>query len=526
MSGEILSSAPGNWGLESAFASRGRSAEGPRDGSFIDPEYGRTICDRLLLGGVLRKAPITDRRPPASCCMLPITCCLFAALFVVLSCSATAQKIHMPPVTRMRLANGIRLVLMEYHRAPTLTVRVVFAGGEKLDPPGKTGATSLMADLVKRGTETRTAPQIAEAVDYLGGSLEAAADDERCSASLDVLAKDTDTGLDLMADILRHPTFPAEELERERKLEISSLQAIGEDPGRIASYVLTETIYAGHPYGREASVASLQSITRDDIVAAYRYAISSDRMIVVAVGDFKTAEMAARIKTRFGDWAPEGVAPMPAPPVPPAPVRRILIDKPDATQTQVRFARIGFPRASPNYFAAELANTILGGGFTSRLVDEVRVNKSLTYSIGSAFASQKAGGLFEVTTFTKIETTRALLDTVQKVLAKTAQGGVTETEYQKARGYLAGQYAVHVETPEALAGELASMAFYGLPDNYLETYLPRLRAITLPEVNRIARMYFGPNAHSTIMVGPAAKITSQLKGAGTFETRPVTAVAK
>jgi len=249
-------------------------------------------------------------------------------------------------------------------------------------------------------------------------------------------------------------------------------------------------------------------------------------MIIVAVGDFKAAEMASNLKARFGDWASSGAAPAPTPPVPPRSASYVLIDKPDATQTQVRFARIGFARTSPDYYAAQLANTVLGGGFTSRLVDEVRVNKSLTYNIGSYFSCEKAGGLFEVSTFTKIETTRALLDTVKTVLAKTAQAGITRAEYNKARGYLAGQFAVHMETPEALAGELASMAFYGLPDNYLETYLPRLRSVTLPEVNRIAKTYFGPNALSAVLVGPAGKITSQLKGEGNFDVRPVSAVAR
>jgi len=451
---------------------------------------------------------------------------VLALLLVLLAYSASAQTIHLPPVTRTRLANGIRLVIMEYHRAPTITIRAAFAGGERLDPEGRTGATSMMAELLKRGAETRTAPQIAEAIDYLGGSLDTSADDERCSAGLDLLAKDTDAGLDLMADVLRHPTFPAEELERTRSLEIASLQSMAEDPARVAAFVLTATMYGSHPYGREATVASTQAITRDDILAAYHSTVSPDRMIIVAVGDFKAAEMAAKLQAKFGDWSPAGAPAAPTPPVPQCPVHHILIDKPDATQTQVRLARIGFARTNPDYYAAQLANTILGGGFTSRLVDEVRVNKSLTYGIGSGFSTLKAGGLFTVDTFTKIETTRALLDTTNGVLAKAAQGGLTEAEFRKARGYLAGQYAVHLQTPEALAGELATMAFYGLPDNYLETYLPRLRAVTLPEVNRIARTYFAPNALSTVLVGPAAKITAQLKGLGDFDIRPVSGVGK
>ncbi|HLJ54096.1 MAG TPA: pitrilysin family protein [Chthonomonadaceae bacterium] len=447
-------------------------------------------------------------------------------LLVMLKLDAAAQTIHLPPVTRTRLANGIRVIVMEYHRAPTVTVRIVFTGGERLDPEGKTGATALMVDLLKRGTETRSATQIAEAIDYLGGSVDTGADDERCTAGLDLLVKNTDDGLDLLAEILRHPTFPAAELERERALELASLQTIGDDPGRVAGYVLTKAMYAGHPYGREATQATTQAINRDDILAVYHAGISPDRMTIVAVGDFRSADMTARLQAKFGDWTAAGAAPPPTPPVPPVPVRRILVDKPDATQTQVRLARTAFARNSPDYFPSELADTILGGGFTSRLVDEVRVNRSLTYGIGSSFSALKAGGLFTVDSFTKIETTRALLDATRGVMARTAQQGVTEAEYHKAQGYLAGQFAIQLQTPEALAGELSSMAFYGLPDNYVETYLPRLRAVALPDVNRIAKRYFEPNGLSTILVGPASKISGQLKGAGEFEVRPVTDVAK
>jgi zinc protease len=239
---------------------------------------------------------------------------IFGAALMVAVSGAGAQKIQLPPVARTRLANGIRLVIMEYHRAPTVIVSATFAGGDRLDPEGKTGATSLMTQLLKRGTETRTAPQIAEAIDYLGGALGTGADSERCTASLDILAKDTDAGLDLMADVLRRPTFPDAELERERSLEVSSLQSIGEDPGTVAAYVLTDAIYSGHPYGREATVSTIKAITRDDILSCYRKALSPDRMIVVAVGDFKAAEMEQKLRARFGDWAPGGEAVQPTPP--------------------------------------------------------------------------------------------------------------------------------------------------------------------------------------------------------------------
>jgi zinc protease len=439
---------------------------------------------------------------------------------------AQGQAIKLPPVTRTTLPNGIRVVLMEYHRAPTIAVNAYFPGGTSMDSKEKAGTASLTADLLRKGTETRTAQQIAESIDFLGGSLAAGAGDDRLAVYLNVQSKDTDAGLDLFADIIRRPTFPVEELQRERKLSLDALESIAEDPESVARRVAMETVYAGHPYGNDPTVSSLKAVEREDLVTYHRRFIVPDRMIVVAVGDFKTADMLAKLRSRFGDWPQAGTTLPQVPTVKAAGKKLILVDKPDATQTQVRWVRVGIPRLSPDYFSAQLANAILGGGFTSRLIDEIRVNRSLTYGIGSGFSELRFGGSFNVSTFTKIETTRALIDATQAVLRRTAASGLTQAELTKVKGYLAGMYAIAVQTPEALAAQLGEIAFYGLPSDYLQTYLPKLRAVDLQQANRIAREYFSPDAMSLVLVAPASKVQPQLKGLGSFEVIPVTSVGK
>lgn len=446
--------------------------------------------------------------------------------FVLSQHRSPAQRINLPPVTRGTLKNGIRVVLMEYHRAPTISVIAVFPGGDSVDAPGKAGTASMAAELLRKGTEKRSAVQLAEQIDFLGGSLAAGTNDDRLSVSLDVLSKDTDAGLDLFADVIRHPTFPAEEMERQRQLEMAALQALPEDPGAVASRAASEVVYGGHPYGRAPTMTSVKAIARDDAQAYYRQFVVPNRMILVAVGDFKTGDILGRLRSRFEDW-PRGQNSLPPiPPVTPSPRKMVLIDKPDATQAQLRFIRTGIKRLSPDYFPAQVADTILGGGFTSRLVDEIRVNRGLTYGISSAFGEQLHGGSFGVSTFTKIETTRLLIDAVQAVLRRTARSGVTPAELTKVKNYMSGLYAIHVQTPEALAGELAAMAFYGLPDNYLESYPARIRGVSLAQVNRIARTYFAPETHSIVLVAPAKAVRAQLGTFGSFEVRPVDSVAK
>jgi zinc protease len=285
-------------------------------------------------------------------------------------------------------------------------------------------------------------------------------------------------------------------------------------------------IYGNHPYGAVGSIASLKAITRQDLQDYYARVVVPGGMILVAVGDFTPTEMLAKLRARFGDWKremPPGNQTVAFPPTKP---RLLVVDKPDATQTQVRLARTALPRNHPDFFPSQVAINILGGGFTSRLTDEIRVNRSLTYGIGASFDRKKVGGDFTVSTFTKIETTRALLDATRGVLKKAATQGFTSSELTKVKGYLSGLFAIRVQTPQALAAQLGDMAFFGLPDDYLQTYLPKLRAVTLADVNRIAKNYFAPETLSTVLVAPLEKVKTQLKGFSTPEVIPAAEVGK
>ena len=202
------------------------------------------------------------------------------------------------------------------------------------------------------------------------------------------------------------------------------------------------------------------------------------------------------------------------------------MDKPDATQTQVRWGRLAIPENDPNRPAADVANTILGGGFTSRLTDEIRVNRSLTYGIGSNFAGLQSAGTFGVSTFTKIETTRELIDAVREVLTKTATKGFTQGELDKVKGFMAGMFAQGLQTPGAIAGQLSQIELYGLPQDYFATYLTKIRAVTLSDVNKIAKTYFDPANLTLTLVAPASKVKEKLTGLGEIKIVPVGDVGK
>ena len=446
-------------------------------------------------------------------------------LIALVASPSSAQKINTPPVKRSQEPNGSRLVLMEYPRVPAITLRIIFPGGKVNEPSDKEGVAELTATLLRRGTEKRNAVQISEEIEFLGGSLGASVSNDSFTVSLDVLSKDIDAGLDLLADVMRNSNFPESELERERLQSINELKGISENPRAVASLVTNSTIYAGHPYGKSPGIASLSQLKRDDVLAYYRTNINPASMIVIATGDFKAADLTAKLRARFGDWQGTSAS-REAPKWNIGAKRQILVDKPDSTQTQLRLIRPAISVGSPDYYAAEVANTILGGGFTSRLVEEIRINRSLTYGIGSSFSKSLLGGTFGVSTFTKIETTNALIKAVREVLKQAVAKGFTDTELRKVKGFLAGQFAISAQTPQALAGQLSQIELYGLPKDFLQNYIQKIQAVTIADVNRIAKTYFNPNSLSMILVAPASKVNAQLKEFGAFEVKSVDSVGK
>ena len=460
-------------------------------------------------------------------------CVRLSLLAVAIACTGLevgAQDIKLPPVTRVTLGNGIRLVLMEYHRAPLLNVVAQFRGGSADEPEDKKGVAGIVADLLRKGTPTRNANQIAEEIEFLGGDLSTGAGKDSVTVSLDVLAKDADAGLDLMTDCIRNSTFPEAEFNRTRDLEIAGLGALADNPAGIAAIVANQNVYGDSFYGLSPTITSVKKITPHDVGEFALLHLNNSGCTLIAVGDFKTDEMRAKLEKRFGDWslrlpkmARSHVAPTAQTP------GIILVDKPDATQTQVRWGRFAIPENSPDRPAAEVANTILGGGFTSRLIDEIRVNRSLTYGIGSSFAGLKSAGTFGVSTFTKIETTRELIDAVRDVLKKTADKGFTAQELAKVKGFMTGMFAQRLQTPDAIAGQLAQIELYGLPQDYFTTYLSKIRAVTLEDVNRVAKTYFDPANLTLTLVAPAAKVREKLNGLdkiGSLKVIPVGNVGK
>lgn len=431
---------------------------------------------------------------------------LLLTLLLLSAAGAIGQQVQIPPTSRHTLENGLTVILMEYRKVPVVCLRLVARGGSAQDPGGLEGVASLTTALMREGTITRTSAQIADAIDFIGGSLSVSAGLEYCAANAEVLAKDLDTGMGLFADVILHPSFPDEEIERQRKQYLASLDAVKEDPGGIASISFMKNVYGGHQYGRQSfgTRSSLERMTKQSLRDFYAKTFVPDNAILVAVGDFRQGEMLEKIRTTFGAWAAGGKVTLASPPPSMMHGRKVvLVDKPDATQTQIRVGNIGVDINHPDYIAILVANTIFGGGFTSRLNDELRVKRSLTYGVRSGFSANLAGGTYSISTFTKNETIKATIDVILEELKRFRENGATQQEWKKAHNYIAGQFARSLQTPEALAARMTDIELYGYPEDHLETYISRIRAVSLADIQRVARKYFLLDDLLFVLVTPA-----------------------
>ncbi|OQY65138.1 MAG: hypothetical protein B6D46_14455 [Polyangiaceae bacterium UTPRO1] len=431
-----------------------------------------------------------------------------------------AAAVAMPQVTERVLANGLTVLVAEYHELPIMRFSLLLPGGAAYDPAGREGVAELTADLLDQGTTRRGAEELAREVEFLGGRIGADAGTDFSTVTGEFLSKDFAAGLDLFSDVVLRPAFRADELRRMRRLRLADIISSRDNPAAVADGCYARWLYGGHPYGHlpQGTEASVRRLGDADVREFYARYYVPERAVLVVIGDASTAAMLAKVEDAFGGWKRGGM-PL-ATPSAPARVsgrRILLVDKPDATQTHIRIGNVAIARTDPSYVAANVTSTILGGGFGSRLIDELRVKRSLTYGAWSGFVARKEPGDFRVGTFTKVETTGEALRVALDVLADFAARGATAAELARARSLLTGQFPKQLETPGAIAGKLAELAGYGLPRSDLEAYPARVAATSLADVAHLAQRWVPTVDAAIVVVGPAAVIAPQLAAFGEIE---------
>jgi len=445
------------------------------------------------------------------------------ALVGLLAGAAAGAPLQLPPYTRTTLDNGLVVFIMPTHRLPLVDFRIVVRTGSVCDPKGKEGLASLTADLLTQGAGARDARQIAEDIAFVGGSLDATAGTEQMVLTCEVLKKDFATGLELLRDVTLAPTFPTEEVARKRDEALGAIASARDDPGTVANRELGPFLLGTSPLAHpiDGWEKSVKTLVREDVVGFHDRYFRPENAMIAVVGDVDPQAVKAALGKAFGDWKSGGGKPGDAyTPVPQGPGRQVLIiNKSEVTQTQIRLACMGVPRNHPDYYPITVANTILGAGFTSRLVNEIRVVQGLTYSISSRFAMFRNAGTFRIGTFTKNESIRKTIDETLKVVKTLQESGPSEEELAKAKRYLTGQFPLGLQAPDALATQLLDVEFYGLEPKFVETFSDRINAVTMADCRRALKSYFCVDDLRILVVSNPEVAKKALEGLGPIDVR-------
>jgi zinc protease len=432
-------------------------------------------------------------------------------------------------------AGALRVVAIQKRGVPLFHARLSLPAGASCDPKGKTGLAQFTADLLRRGTQRRDAHGVDELIEGMGAHLMVDVSLDECALGLTVPAELAGAALDALLEVALTPSFPAAEVTQAQRRTLAALQNDLDDPGTVAARAAVQLGYGeGHPYGHPAVGLrrDVETFTREDAVAFHAARFQKRAALLAVVGRDPPADLLRLAQERLAAHAREWPAPSSAqPPAPgPAPqrsqMRAVVVHKPDSTQAQVRIVSAGISRRDPRWAEAVVANTALGGGFTSVLVDAIRVDRGLSYSVSSRLSMGRAAGLASFSSFTKNETLRELIDVALEKMRAYRQTGPTQNALEKTRTYLAGLFPFGLEGHESIAENVSDVILDGLGLAHLATYRSRIAAVTV-EAARDAAAALSPAREGAqlVVVGDAEVATRALAGLCPVETRQLDEVA-
>lgn len=436
-----------------------------------------------------------------------------------------ARPVVFPPYEIRKLANGLQVVLVSQNEQPSVSVRMIIRAGAAQDPKDKHGMAMLTATLLDQGAGKRTAEQIADTIDFVGGVLGTGAGSDLSFVNAVVMKDSYDLALELMADVVQRPTFAQDEIERQRQQALSALKVSAEDPEAVAGQVIDRLIYGFHPYGMPGAgtAASLASLTRADFVDFHKKYFVPNNALLAVVGDISATEAMAGLEKHFGAWSP-GVVPVQAPTDPPQPTKRVIvIDKKDAVQTEIRVGHLAIPRKHDDYEAVDQTVKILGGEGANRLQQVLRSQRQLTYGASADLDTYKMAGAVIAETDTQTSNTAEALRIVVDEFSRLQRERVHDEELSGAQDYMVGHFPLTLEVPDAIATQVLNQLFYELPVDDLPKYRERVLRVTPDEIQRVARWFIRPAQLSVVLVGNADAFVKDLKGVGfgDFERIPI-----
>jgi len=453
-----------------------------------------------------------------------ISFCLAAALAAVgalqaqdfdrakVPAAGATPKMPAPEVHRRTLANGLELWTVERHDLPIVNAVLTVRAGAANDGT-EAGLATVTAGLLSQGSTTRNAPDFARAVEQLGIQLNAAAGIERTTVTLQALTSTADSAFALLGELVGRPAFDSAEVERDRQLRLTALRARRDQPVVVATRVFNAEVYGENaPYGHpvDGTPASLAALTRADIARFYGEFFHPGNAVLVIVGDVTADRAAALATAALGGWQGKAAVKEPVPSAPaPRPATVYLVDKPKAAQSEIRIGGAGAARTSPDYYALSVLNMLLGGQFSSRINLNIREKKGYTYGARSSFTFLRGPGPFMASGgVVTAKTDSSLVEFMRELVDIRGNRPATQSEVDFAAGSIVRAYPRRLETSAGVAGELADLAYFGLPPSELVDYQKKIGAVTTADVDRVARKYLQPGQFVTVVVGDLAAIQS------------------
>ena len=400
----------------------------------------------------------------------------------------------MPPVQRTVLPNGLILLVCEERSLPFVTFQFLINSGSWKDPQGEEGLSYLTARGLLLGTTKRKVTVIHEELDFMGASLSSSSSRDYATLSLQILKKDLDKGWDLFMEVLTQPTFPEEEIKREVEKTLAAIQSAEDQPDEVAGKEFQKTLFLNSPYGHpvEGTKESIPRITQEAIVRFYRSYYHPNNAILTIVGDISADEVKTKLLPSLAKWPMAEIPKIPFKPSFAKEQKTVKIDR-GITQANIIIGHAGVSRDNPDYYALTVMNYILGGGgFSSRLVEEIRNKRGLAYSVASFFDTGKYPGSFQIALQTKNSSAREAIALSLQGMERIRKELISEKELEGAKKYLIGSFPMRLNTQGKLTNFLTQVEYYGLGLDYPEKYPSLIRSITREEILRVAKKYLHP----------------------------------
>jgi zinc protease len=421
------------------------------------------------------------------------------------------RQVAWPKRTRARLSNGLQVVLAETHSIPKFHGELFFRAGEALVSERATGLAEMTATVVRTGTAKRNSRRIEEDLRSLGADLGTSAGQDTSAISFTGLSEYGEPLLQLINELARDASFPEPEFERERRQKLEEVKLERTSPGFLASERLRKVLFGAHPYARVSpSEPQVAAYKRQDLESVYHEIYTPENALLMLVGDFEPQAMLGEIEKIFGDWAGKGPVAKQGAALPKLHGRRVyLVHNPGSVQTQILAGCHAITRKDPDWIRLGLANSLYGGAFNSRLVMNIREDKGYTYSPRSGVNPLRQHGYFSVSAAVRNEVVAASLTEIFYELDKLRSLPVPEPELADAQNYLCGVFSLGLATQEGLLSQFSTVELHDLPEDYLETYRDKVRALTPGDLMRVARKHFDSANMQIVVIGDRGQVQEQ-----------------